>query len=70
MNIINITNEIENIVIKNDLIDTASVLKQEYSILKSEELQKTIEIMEDKNRILKLGILGRVKAGKVHFLML
>lgn len=68
MNIIELTNKIEDVVIKNDLVDTASSLKQEYAIAKSEELQKTIDNMEDDNRVLKIGILGRVKAGKSSLL--
>lgn len=68
MDIIKLTDEIEEIVIKNDLVDTASVLKQEYAISKSSELQQTIKNMENENRILKLGILGRVKAGKSSLL--
>lgn len=68
MNIIELTEKLENIVVKNDLVDISSTLKQEYAISKSEEVKKTIETMEDENRILKLGILGRVKAGKSSLL--
>lgn len=68
MNIIELTNNIEDVVTKNNLVDDASVLKNEYAIAKSEELQKTIDTMEDDNRVLKIGILGRVKAGKSSLL--
>lgn len=68
MNIIELSEKLENIVIKNDLVDISSTIKQEYAISKSDDLKKTIETMEDENRILKLGILGRVKAGKSSLL--
>lgn len=68
MNIIELTEKLENIVVKNDLVDISSTLKQEYAISKSEELKKIIETKENENRILKLGILGRVKAGKSSLL--
>lgn len=68
MNIIELAEKLENIVVKNDLVDISSTLKQEYAISKSEELKKTIQDMEDENRILRLGILGRVKAGKSSLL--
>ena len=68
MNIIELTNKIEDVVLKNDLVETASILKNEFAIVKSEELQKTTAAMEDDNRVLKIGILGRVKAGKSSLL--
>jgi len=68
MNIIDLTDKIETVVVQNDLTDIASVLKNKYSITKSEDIQKRIKAMEDDNRILKLGILGRVKAGKSSLL--
>lgn len=68
MDIVNLTDRIEDVVVQNDLTDVASVLKSEYSITKSVDLQKTLKTMEDENRVLKLGILGRVKAGKSSLL--
>jgi predicted GTPase len=68
MDIINLSDQIEDVVVKNDLTDTASILKNEYAIAKSVDLKKTLEAMEDENRVLKLGILGRVKAGKSSLL--
>ena len=35
MNIIELTNKIEDIVIKNNLLETASLLKNDYAISKS-----------------------------------
>ena len=68
MNIIELANKIEDIVIKNDLIETASFLQNNYAISKSSELEKSIKEKEDEGRVLKLGILGRVKAGKSSLL--
>ncbi len=68
MNIIELTNKIEDIVIKNNLLETASLLKNDYAISKSSELEKSIKEKEDEGRVLKLGILGRVKAGKSSLL--
>lgn len=68
MNIIELANKIEDIVIKNNLVETASLLKNDYAISKSSELEKSIKEKEDEGRVLKLGILGRVKAGKSSLL--
>lgn len=68
MNIISLTDKIEDVVVKNDLTDISSILKNEYAIAKSADLQKTLKTMEDDGRVLKLGILGRVKAGKSSLL--
>ena len=68
MNIIELTSKIEDIVIKNNLVETASLLKNDYAISKSSELEKSIKEKEDEGRVLKLGILGRVKAGKSSLL--
>ncbi|MCX6076294.1 MAG: dynamin family protein [Campylobacterales bacterium] len=68
MNIIELTEHIENVVLKSDLVKTASVLKNEYAIPKSTDLQKAINEKKDEGRVLKIGILGRVKAGKSSLL--
>lgn len=68
MNIIELANKIEDIVIKNNLVETASLLKNDYAISKSSELEKSIKEKDDEGRVLKLGILGRVKAGKSSLL--
>ena len=52
MNIIELTNKIEDIVIKNNLVETASLLKNDYAILKSSELEKSIKEKEDEGRVL------------------
>ncbi len=68
MDIINISKKLEEIILKNNLEDIASTLKDEYAITKSGKLQETISKMEDDARVLKIGIVGRVKAGKSSLL--
>lgn len=68
MSIIEISKQLEELVIKNDLTEISSVLKNEYAISKSDELKKAISQIEDEGRTLKIGIVGRVKAGKSSLL--
>ena len=66
MDIIQAQKELEEIVAKHqDLIGTeAKNLQNEYAISTSAETEKTIEQINGENRLLQIGILGRVKAGK------
>lgn len=68
MRILNISESLEKIVLENELLDLANPLKNEFAISKSEDLRKAIFDMEDENRVLKVGIVGRVKAGKSSLL--
>lgn len=68
MDAIKLTDKIEEVVIKNDLTSIASLLKNEYSISKSDELKKAISQIDEEGRLLKIGIVGRVKAGKSSLL--
>jgi hypothetical protein len=68
MNIVEYTKSLENVVERNNLNDIASVLKNEYAIPKSDELQKALEELKNEGRVLKIGIIGRVKAGKSSLL--
>lgn len=68
MSIVDISSQLEELIVKNDLVNIASPLKNEYAISKSEELQKAISQIEDEGRVLKIGIVGRVKAGKSSLL--
>lgn len=68
MNIIDISKDIEEVIIKNDLTELATSLKVEYAISKSSELEKAINLVADDGRVLKIGIVGRVKAGKSSLL--
>lgn len=60
--------KLEEFVAQNDLVQDAVVLKSECGVDKAEDLQKTLLEQEDKDRVLRIGILGRVKAGKSSFL--
>ncbi len=68
--IIGNTKKIEDIVSKyHDLVGEASIsLKQEHSVDSPEILSKLLENMENKDRLLQIGIVGRVKAGKSSLL--
>ena len=68
MRILNISESLEKIVSENELSDLANPLKNEFAISKSEDLRKAIFDMEDENRVLRVGIVGRVKAGKSSLL--
>lgn len=68
MNIISVSKQIENIISKNNLENISSSLESEYAITQSDKLQETIFKMENDSRILKVGIVGRVKAGKSSLL--
>ena len=66
--IINRLQKLEEFVSQNDLSDVASSLKSEKGVDKAEDLKKTLLEQEDQDRVLRIGILGRVKAGKSSFL--
>ena len=68
MNIIELNERIENIVNKYDLTDDALALKKEHAIDKSEAWQRVLDSYADQSRMLKIGIIGRVKAGKSSLL--
>jgi len=68
MELIELAKKLEDTVAKNDLTELASSFQNDFAISKSEELQKAIDEMDNENRILKLGIIGRVKAGKSSLL--
>ena len=59
MRILNISESLEKIVSENELSDLANPLKNEFAISKSEDLRKAIFDMEDENRVLRVGIVGR-----------
>ena len=68
MSIIDFSKNLDKVVVENELTEIASVLKNEYAISKSDELQKVLNEMEEEGRVLKIGIIGRVKAGKSSLL--
>lgn len=68
MDIIQLNNQIEEFVNKYDLSHDALALKQEYTIQKSEDWQRVLDSYSEQGRVLRIGIIGRVKAGKSSML--
>ena len=66
MSVITMQEELENIISRHqDLISAeAKNLQQEYAIDTVQKTQEAIEKINGENRLLQIGILGRVKAGK------
>lgn len=69
-NVIEFNKKLEEIVNKNmDLVENqARELQDQYSITSLEELKKDIHQLLEDGRLLKIGIIGRVKAGKSSLL--
>ncbi len=59
---------IEKVIEKQGLQEKAGPFISESAVIKTEELEKTIKGMQAENRGLKVGIIGRVKAGKSSLL--
>lgn len=68
MDIIQLNNQIEEFVNKNNFSHDALALKQEYAIQKSEDWQRVLDSFSEQGRVLRIGIIGRVKAGKSSML--
>ena len=68
MEVVELSKKIEDIVTNNDLTRLSYILQRQFAISKSDELQKAIDVIKTEGRILKLGIIGRVKAGKSSIL--
>ena len=58
--------KVENIVVKyqDRLKDKSEFLRAEYGLSTSTKMQEDIEAISDEARLMKIGIIGRVKAGK------
>lgn len=59
---------IEKIIKEQGLQEKAGPFISENAVIKTEELEKTLKGMQAENRGLKVGIIGRVKAGKSSLL--
>ncbi len=59
---------IEKVIKEQGLQERARPLISENAVIKTEELEKTLEELRAKDRDLKVGIIGRVKAGKSSLL--
>ena len=68
MDIIRLNEKIEEFVNKHGFDNDALALKREHAIQKSEEWQRTLDDLAEEGRVLKIGIIGRVKAGKSSLL--
>ena len=68
MDIIRLNEKIEEFVNKHGFDNDALALKQKHAIQKSDEWQRTLDDLAEDERVLKIGIIGRVKAGKSSLL--
>ncbi|GAA9884134.1 dynamin family protein [Helicobacter pylori] len=59
---------IETVIKDQGLQEKAGPFISENAVVKTEELEKTLKELQDTNRDLKVGIIGRVKAGKSSLL--
>ncbi len=59
---------IEKTLQEQGLQERAKPFMSENAVIKTEELEKTLKELQDTNRDLKVGIIGRVKAGKSSLL--
>ncbi|GAA8840532.1 hypothetical protein BTM161_07440 [Helicobacter pylori] len=59
---------VEKVIKEQGLQEKAGPFISENAVIKTEELEKTIKGMQAENRGLKVGIIGRVKAGKSSLL--
>ncbi len=59
---------IEKVIKEQSLQEKAGPFISENAVIKTEELEKTLKGMQAENRGLKVGIIGRVKAGKSSLL--
>ncbi|MFP6199149.1 dynamin family protein [Helicobacter pylori] len=59
---------IEKVIEKQGLQERAKPFMSDNAVIKAEELEKTLKELQDTNRDLKVGIIGRVKAGKSSLL--
>lgn len=66
---INKLNELEGIINTSELLrEKATVLRKEWAIKSLKDFQSEQDELEKENRLLRIGILGKVKAGKSSFL--
>ncbi|WP_162974571.1 dynamin family protein [Helicobacter pylori] len=59
---------VEKVLQEQGLQERARPFMSDNSVIKTEELEKTLKELQDTNRDLKVGIIGRVKAGKSSLL--
>lgn len=64
MKVIEYSKKLEDLIKESNLEDIANAYKEEYSILSSLNLEKIINEVKESGRLLKIGIIGSVNAGK------
>ena len=70
MNIVELNDRIDDFLKKyeSELGKDVKALKNEHAIAKSEEWQRKLDEFDEQERVLQIGIIGRVKAGKSSML--
>ncbi|WP_456449668.1 dynamin family protein [Hydrogenimonas sp.] len=68
MDIVECSEQLDELVVTYDLTESAEGLKREFGVEKSDDLKKALEALEKEDRLLKIGVVGRVKAGKSSLL--
>jgi hypothetical protein len=70
MEVINTQEKLENIIAKyNNIIgDESKILVEEYAIQSSIKTKEALQKIKEENRLLQIGVIGRVKAGKSSLL--
>ena len=68
MSVLELTKNLEKIVDKFNLTEMVELYKNEFAISNSKELEKALNSLKEEGRTLKIGIVGRVKAGKSSLL--
>ena len=67
-NLLKMSQTLENLVQENDLVGELQGIEKEHGIRPSAELKEALDEKMEPERDLKIGILGRVKAGKSSLL--
>ena len=68
MDILELSKRVDEIEAKYDLKSISDLLRDEFAITPTKELQEVLEQLERDERDLKIGVIGRVKAGKSSLL--
>jgi hypothetical protein len=64
MNVLELSKKVDEIEAKFDLGSVSALLRDEFAITPTKELEKVLKELDESERELKIGVIGRVKAGK------
>jgi ATPase subunit of ABC transporter with duplicated ATPase domains len=64
MDVLELSKKVDEIEAKFDLGSVSALLRDEFAITPTKELEKVLKELEKNERELKIGVIGRVKAGK------